>query len=137
MSRARTWLAVLLALPISVVAIGSAAYCFRGLANPCVIWAASSSRTVYTSLHAPCKEVRGVDETRARAAGMLLAVQGVILLAAGLGIWGTTHSRQWMVVLAACLMILEVFPTIFSVLPLALLAGLGFFLGGVPHAGLI
>jgi len=48
---------------------------------------------------------------------MLAAVQGVILLAAGLGTWGALHSWQWMVVLAACLMILEVFPTIFGVSP--------------------
>jgi hypothetical protein len=58
---------------------------------------------------------------------MLAAVQGVILLAAVLGIWGTVRSRQWMVVLAGCLMILEIFPTILSFFPLALLAGIGFF----------
>jgi hypothetical protein len=58
---------------------------------------------------------------------VLAAVQGVIILAAVLGIWGTVRSRQWMVVLAGCLMILEVFPLVFSFFPLALLAGIGFF----------
>jgi hypothetical protein len=58
---------------------------------------------------------------------MLVAVQGVILLAAVLGIWGTLRARQWMVVLAGCLMILEAIPLMFSLWPLALLAGVGFF----------
>jgi hypothetical protein len=127
MWRARTWLAVLLALPVSITAIGSSTLVFRDLVNPCVIWAASDSVGLNITAHEPCKEVKGVGETRIRAGVMLVAVQGVILLAAGLGIWGTVRSRQWTVVLAGCLMILEVFPTIFSVWPLALLAGVGFF----------
>jgi len=127
MSRARIWLAVLLAAPITIVAIGSTAYIFSELVSPCVIWAASDSGRVYTRLPATCKEGKGEGETKMRGAMMLAAVQGVILLAAVLGIWGTVRSRQWMVVLAGCLMILEVFPTMFSVFPLALLAGIGFF----------
>jgi hypothetical protein len=126
MSRARTWLAVLAALPISIVAIGSATFIFSDLVNPCVVWGASNSGSLYISANHPCKEGKGVGETRIRAGIMLVAVQGVILLAAVLGIWGTVRSRQWMVVLAGCLMILEVFPTVFSFWPLALLAGVGF-----------
>jgi len=58
---------------------------------------------------------------------MMVAVQGVILLAAVLGIWGTLRSRRWTVVLAGRPMVLEAFPLIFSFWPLALLAGAGFF----------
>jgi hypothetical protein len=53
-------------------------------------------------------------------------VQGVILLSAVLGVLGTVRSRQTMVILAGCLMILEVFLLVFSFWPLALLAGVGF-----------
>lgn len=113
-------------MPISIVAIGSAAFIFSDLVNPCVIWSASDSGSLHIGAHDRCKEVKGVGETRIRAGMMLVAVQGVILLAAVLGIWGTVRSRQWMVVLAGCLMILEVFPSIFSVWPLALLGGVGF-----------
>jgi hypothetical protein len=127
MSRAGIWLAVLLAAPITIVAIGSTAYIFSELVSPCVIWAASGSGRVYTSLPATCKEGKGEGESKMRGVLMLAAVQGVILLAAVLGIWGTVRSRQWMVVLAGCLMILEIFPTILSFFPLALLAGIGFF----------
>src|ERR1022692_2190670 len=55
------------------------------------------------------------------------SVPGVILLAAVLGVWGTIRSREWIVILAGCLMISEVFPLVLSFWPLALLAGLGFF----------
>jgi hypothetical protein len=127
MSRARTWLAVLVALPISIVAIGSMAFTFSELLNPCVVWGASNSGSVYRSADRPCKEGKGVGETRMRAGFEMAAVPGVILLAAVLGVWGTIRSREWIVVLAGCLMILEVFPLVFSFWPLALLAGVGFF----------
>jgi hypothetical protein len=67
MSRARTWLAVLVALPISIVAIGSMAFTFSELLNPCVVWGASNSGSVYRSADRPCKEGKGVGETRMRA----------------------------------------------------------------------
>lgn len=70
-------LAALLALPISIVAIASAAYIFSELVNPCVIWRASDSGSLYSSAHAPCKEVKGEGETRIRACIMLVVVQGV------------------------------------------------------------
>lgn len=56
----------------------------------------------------------------------MVAVQGVILLGAGLGIWGAIRERQVAVLVAGLLMLLEVVPTLFSVFPLALLAGVGF-----------
>ncbi|MGA3079193.1 MAG: hypothetical protein ABSG56_36625 [Bryobacteraceae bacterium] len=126
MSRARIWLAVLLAAPITVVAIGSTAYILAGLMSPCVVWRGSDSGGAYASAHHPCTDLEGLGETM-RGVLVLAAVQGVIILAAVLGIWGTVRSRQWMVVLAGCLMILEVFPLVFSFFPLALLAGIGFF----------
>jgi len=126
MPRGKTWLVVLVVLPISIVAIGSTPYIFSELVSPCVIWRASDSGSLYISANHSCKEVKGEGETRMRAVLMMVAVQGVILLAAVLGVWGTVRSRVWMVVFAGCLMILEVFPLVFSFWPLALLAGVGF-----------
>jgi hypothetical protein len=88
MSRARTWLAVLVALPISIVAIGSMAFTFSELLNPCVVWGASNSGSVYRSADRPCKEGKGVGETRMRAGFEMAVVPGVILLAAVLGSGG-------------------------------------------------
>lgn len=127
MLRARTWFAVLFALPISVVAIGSAANIAGDLVNPCVVWGASNSASFDGTANDACKQGKGEGETRLRAVVTIVAVQGVILLAAVLGIWGTVRSRQWIVVLAGCLMIFEAFPLLFSFWPLALLAGVGFF----------
>jgi len=56
----------------------------------------------------------------------MVAVQGVILAAAALAIWGAFRPRRQLVTVAGLLMLLEAIPTIFSVAPLALLAGVGF-----------
>jgi len=70
----------------------------------------------------------GDSRTRTQAALSTAAVQGVILVAAALGIWGTIRSRQAAVIVAGLLMLLEMIPTLFSAAPLALLAGAGFLL---------
>src|ERR1022692_627406 len=127
MSRARTWLAVLVALPISIVAIGSMAFTFSELLNPCVVWGASNSGSVYRSADRPCKEGKGVGETRMRAGFGDGSCSRRDPPGSGAGGLGTIRSREWIVVLAGCLMILEVFPLVFSFWPLALLAGVGFF----------
>ena len=74
----------------------------------------------------PCTQYGGEGETKAHAVLMLASVQGVILAAAALGIWGAIRSRRVALIAAGCAMLLEVFPTMFSVWPLALLAGVGF-----------
>ncbi len=66
------------------------------------------------------------SRTRTQAALGLVGVQGVILVAAILGIWGTVRARQTLVIAAGLLMLVEIIPTIFSASPLALLAGAGF-----------
>ncbi|MGA2133864.1 MAG: hypothetical protein ABSH50_16335 [Bryobacteraceae bacterium] len=124
MRRKGTWAAVLVALPIALVAIGSVAYFFSQIASPCVVWRGSGSLPASAS-HS-CRQITGQDETTLRAAAEAVAVQGVILLAAALGIWGAIRSRQTAVIIAGLLMLLEMIPTMFSVAPLALLAGVGF-----------
>jgi len=52
-------------------------------------------------------------------------LQGGILLAAVLGIWGTVRLRQVAVVVAGLVMLLEAIPLLWSFAPLAFLAGIG------------
>lgn len=114
------------ALPISTVAIGSMAYFLRQSVSPCVMWAGSNSASVHGNGSHGCREITGVGQTRLQAAVEKVAVPGVILIAAVLGVWGTARSRQTVVIVAGLLMLLEMIPTGFSVWPLALLAGIGF-----------
>jgi hypothetical protein len=66
------------------------------------------------------------SRTRTQAALSVVAVQGVILAAAALAIWGAIHTRQRLVIIAGLIMLLEIIPTLFSASPLVLLAGVGF-----------
>jgi hypothetical protein len=124
MLRKRMLLALVFGLPISVIAVGSASYTFRQLSDPCVTWGAGHSVGLPTS--GPCNQLTGNSETKMRAIMTMVAVPGVILTAAVLGVWAAGRSRRWPMVIAACLMLLEVFPLVFSFWPLALLAGGGF-----------
>lgn len=126
----RTLLALLVTMPVALVAIGSAAHNIRQLLSPCVVWSSDApfSRTIP---HDPCEEQTGRGETKIQACFTTAAIQGVILLAAALGIWGAACSRPWMMVLGGFLMILEMAPLVFSIWPLALLAGGGFLYMGV------
>jgi hypothetical protein len=127
----RTW-AVLAALPISAISFGSSIYIVGELMDPCVLWGGGDTHrgTVARTATDPCAQHRGEGETRVHAVLMLAAVQGVILAASALGIWGAVRSRRAALVAAGCVLLLEMVPTIFSVWPLALLSGLGFLMVG-------
>jgi hypothetical protein len=75
MRRKGTWAAVLVALPIALVAIGSVAYFFSQIASPCVVWRGSGSLPASAS-HS-CRQITGQDETTLRPAAEAVAVQGV------------------------------------------------------------
>ena len=128
MWRPGTWAAVLAVLPISAISFGSSIYIIGELTNPCVVWGGGNTHTGAgaQTAAAPCTGYRGVGETRPHAVLMLAGVQGVILAAAALGIWGAVRSRRVALIAAGCVMLLEMFPAIFSIWPLALLAGLAF-----------
>lgn len=123
--RKQTWAAVLVALPIAIAAIATMGYFFVQLTSPCVGWGGGSFYGNASAQHG-CKEIMVDSRTRTQAALLMVAVQGVILVAAALGIWGAVRSQQAAVIVAGLLMLLEMIPTIFSLAPLALLAGVGF-----------
>ncbi len=126
MWRRGTW-AALAVLPVSAVSFGSSIYIIGELTNPCVVWGGGNTHTGAGTQTAadPCTQHSGEGETRVHAVLMLAGVQGVILAAAALGIWGAVRSRRVALIAAGCVMLLEMFPTIFSTWPLALLADLG------------
>jgi len=128
MWRKGIWAATLVALPISIVAIASVAYCGRALISPCVGWGGSPPTNATEK--ATCKAYTVDSRTRAQAVLSAAGVQGVILLAAVLAVWGTVRLRQLAVVGAGLLMLLETIPTLFSFSPLALFAGIGLLVVG-------
>ncbi len=128
---ARALLALLVALPISVVGVGTAAHRINQLLDPCVEWGVGEAGGGYLGPHDPCGQRTGFGETRTQAYLTIAAVQGVMLLAAVLGVWGAARSRPKMMLLAGILTIFEMFPTAFSVWPLALLTGAGFIYMGL------
>lgn len=123
MWRKGIWAATLAALPISLVAIASMAYCGAQLINPCVGWGGRPPTRV--TAESTCKAYTVDSRTRGQAALSAAGVQGVILLAAALAVWGTVRLRQRAVVCGGLLMLLETIPTLFSFSPLALFAGIG------------
>ena len=123
MWRKGIWVAALVALPISLVAIASLAYGGAKLVSPCVGWGGNPPAVV--TAKATCKVYTLDSRTRAHAVVSAAGVQGVILLAAALALWGTVHLRQHAVVGAGLLMLLEIIPTLFSCSLLALFAGVG------------
>jgi len=112
--------AILLALPISAVAVGTLAWGVSQLFNPCVGWGGQSP-----AAKGSCKEFTVSSGTRIKAALSAVPLQGGILLAAVLGVWGTVRLRQVAVIVAGLVMLLEAVPLLFSFAPLALLAGVG------------
>lgn len=126
MLRARTWLAVLAALPVSLFAVRAISVNLSDFFNPCVGWGVGSSGAFQRSANAPCVQVTLRSETKTQAAVQMAAVPSVVLLAAVLGVWGAARSRPKVAFAGACLMFLEAIPLVFSIWPLALIAGGGF-----------
>jgi len=128
--RTRAILAVLATLPITLVAVRGIAVDVIGMFDPCTEWGGGDSGSFYHELHEPCKQYKINGETKTRAAIRLSLVPGLILLAATMGIWGVLRSRWRPSLFGGCVMMMEAIPLIFSVAPLALLAGAGLLWAG-------
>jgi hypothetical protein len=127
----RVALTVLVAIPMAGVAVGTASHEIEQLNDPCATWGLGNSGSGYIHPHDPCSQRSGHSETKAEAYGVLAAVQGIILLAAVLAIWGAAGSRPKAMLLAGVLMVFESVPLVFSLWPLALLTG-----GGLIYLGI-
>ena len=125
--------AMLVSLPIGLVAVSGVVQEVRNLFDPCLHWAESSDPGSFISLppHAAqpgspgATHVSGTAETRQGSIIRTFAVSGGILLAVTVGIIGAARSRYQFVFLTGWSMFLVIL-FLFSVWPLALLAGVGF-----------
>ncbi|HTP86128.1 MAG TPA: hypothetical protein VMJ34_04240 [Bryobacteraceae bacterium] len=124
----------MLALPISTVAIGTAAHTIGQLSDPCVAWGAGDSGSGSISPGDPCQQRSAEGETRTEAWLRIAGIHGVILVAAILAVCGAAFFRPKMILLAGALMILES-PLTFTLAPLALLTGAGFVILGLRQHG--
>jgi len=113
----------LVVLPVSAVAIGTASHTLAQLADPCVTWGVGDSGIGYIRPHDLCGVHTGMGETRTEAGLMLAGIQGGMLLAAVLGVWGAARPRPKIMLLGGILMTLEMIPSVFSICPLAVLTG--------------
>lgn len=127
----RVVLTLLIALPMTAIAVATASHKLDQLNDPCAAWGVSNSGSGYIHPHDPCSQRSGHSQTKAEAYGVPAGVQGVILLAAMLAVWGAAASRPKVVLLGGVLMIFEAPPLIFSIWPLALLTG-----GGLIYMGI-
>jgi hypothetical protein len=127
----RVALTVLIALPMAGVAVGTAFHKMDELSDPCATWGLGNSGSGYIHPGDPCSQRSGYGETKDEAYLVLAAVQGVILLAATLAIWGAAGSRPKMMLIGGVLMVLEAAPLVFSLWPLALLSGAGLIYMGI------
>ncbi len=131
MLRVGTWVAVLFALPVSLMAIRAVTQDLNELSDPCVAWGVSDSSgsgSFHRRGNDACMQWSSHEETRTWAVTRMVGFPGVILLAAVLGIWGASCSLRRMMFLAAALMLFEALPLAMGLwgMPLALLAGGGF-----------
>ncbi len=126
MSRQRQlFVALLLALPICVLAVWSIGVTASSLFNPCVSWGGDSGSAGADTR--PCKLHTMSSETRAHAIIVMLAVPGMMLLATFLAAWGAAKHRPRLTAVAAVLMFLEAVPLALTAWPLPVLASAGFF----------
>lgn len=126
-----TLLAVLASLPLGLVAMRAVVLEVRDLRDPCLHWGErfdSGSAIIFASARPgrPCAtRVSGTAETKSASIIRTLLVSGGLLAAIALGILGVARSKYNLVFLAGWSMFL-VIPIVFSVAPLAMLAGAGF-----------
>jgi hypothetical protein len=123
-------IAVLVSLPLGLVAIRAIVMEVRDLSDPCLHWGESSdwgSGVILSSSARPAgpcaAHFSGTSETKAGAIIRTLLVPGGILAAITLGVLGAARWRPGLVGIGAGLMLVEAVPLIFSLAPLALLTG--------------
>jgi hypothetical protein len=124
-------LAVLASLPLGLVAMRAVVLEVRDLRDPCLHWEQSShsgSAVIFATPRAgdPCAtRSSGTSGTMAGSVVRVLLVSGGLLAAIALGILGAARSIYNLVVLTGWSMFLAI-PIVFSVAPLAIVAGAGF-----------
>jgi hypothetical protein len=124
-------LAALACLPLGVVAIRAFTIEVSNFRDPCFQWGEDGASSWGGFLSSPrlrpldpcATRSEGTSETKTGSVIRVMMVPGVILVAIAWGILGAVRARPRLAVAGACLMFAESVPLMFSVAPLALLAG--------------
>jgi len=126
MRRTGVLLTIVIALPLSVIAMVALVKELSDQFNPCVRWEPAAFGSYRMGAGERCAQMTVRSETRSQAAIRVLAVPGVIVFGAVIGVLGTARRRPMLVFAAACLMFIEALPLVFSFWPLALVTGAWF-----------
>jgi hypothetical protein len=88
-----TLLALVVTLPVGVLAASSLASQLPDFFNPCLTWGMSNGGGISVSPGGPCPAAGGTSETIPQAVLRLALVQGGILTAVGLAMLGFLRAR--------------------------------------------
>ena len=131
-------LAVMVSLPLGLVAVRAVAITAEQFFDPCFQWGNgnSSSGTISGTIRSddPCRSRSGTSETQTQAGARMMVVPGGVLVGLALGIAGAARSRAGLAVAGAVVVFLEAVPLMFSFAPLAVLTS-GVFLLLARNAG--
>jgi len=108
MRRRALAIAVSIAVPLMTLAVWSTGRTIREFSDPCVYWGASQPAPTLAP-GGPCPSVRVNGETKARAVGRLIVINGGILVASLLGVLGAWLARPSLLVAGAGLILMESF----------------------------
>jgi hypothetical protein len=129
-----TVVAVVVSLPLGLVAARAVAITAGQFFDPCFQWGNgnSASGTISGTIRRddPCRSRSGASETKTEAIARMLIVPGGILAGLALGILGVARGRAGLAVGGAVVVFLESVPLMFSFGPFAVLTSGAFLLLG-------
>jgi hypothetical protein len=124
-----TALAVVVSLPLGLVAVRAVAITAGQFFDPCFQWGNGGNSFSGTIRPGdPCRAQSGTSETKTQAVVRMLIVPGGILAGLALGILGVARGRAGPAVAGAVVVFLESAPLMFSFGPFAVLTSGAFLL---------
>jgi DNA-binding transcriptional ArsR family regulator len=113
-SRLISKLPLLLIVPIVTIAVISSIGQVQDFFNPCLIWGIASGGSITVSSNSACSITGGTSETMLQAALQLALVQGGMLFAIGLGVFGLLRAHPRLVIVGSVVLIFESIPLVFD-----------------------
>src|SRR6185437_8027589 len=123
-----TALAVVVSLPMGLVAVRAVAITAGQFFDPCFQWGTGNSGSATIRRDDPCRSRSGTSETKTQAVARMMMVPGGILAGLALGIIGAARGRAGLAVAGAAVALVESAPLMFSVGPFAVLTSGAFLL---------
>jgi hypothetical protein len=105
-------LALIVIMPIAILAVSSLANDMLNLVRPCFTWGLANGGSVMVSTGGPCTSAGGTSETVPQMLLRLTIIQGGILLGSVLGVLGVLRSRPILLVACSAILFLESLPLV-------------------------